>query len=463
MKQMLKILTSLMVVMTLVVSPVFATSISINGDGIVYTEDSGRPFVDEKNRTQVPFRQTIEALGAKVDWDNTNKIAIAEKDEIKVEIPIGKSYIFVNGEKVINDTAAIIKNNRTYLPIRIVLEAFGYEVSWDNDSKTVIATDGSSNITLSSITIHMIDVGQGDSMFIDNGEYEILIDAGPVSAGKTVSEYIKKYVDGPIDLVIATHAHEDHIGGIPEVYKNYDVLQTVYSGETANTKAFQNFYNGMISEASYKEDADMTFSFGDLDVNIIELLDNDSNSNNNSVCSYITYGDFSILTNGDGEAKTESILANKVSSPVTVFKAGHHGSETANTNTLLSVIKPEITLISAAANNSYNHPHTAALKNILKYGNAYGTWKDGNIVIKTNGDDYTCSAVYKLSTSDANDNGNTTQVTPAQTDYVGNINSKIFHFENCSSVSRMNEENKIFMTRSEFVKLGYDPCQRCKP
>ena len=458
MKQILKILTSLMVVITLVASPVFATSVSISGDDIIYTEDSGKPFIDENNRTQVPFRQTIEAIGADVYWDNTNKIAIAEKGEIKVEIPIGKSYIFVNGEKVVNDTAALIKNNRTYLPIRIVLEAFGYEVSWDNDSKTVIAISD-----LEFITIHMINVGQGDSMFIDNGDYEILIDGGPVAAGETVSNYIEKYVDGPIDLVIATHSHEDHIGGLSEIYKNYDVLQTVYSGETATTKAFQNFYNGMLSEVSYKEDADMTFNFGELEVNIIELLDNDSNSNNNSVCTYITYGNFSILANGDGESKTESILANKISTPVTVFKAGHHGSKTANTNALLSVIKPEITLISAAANNSYDHPHKAALENILKYGNAYGTWKDGNIVIKTNGDDYTCSAVYKLSVSDANDNDNTTYVTPVQADYVGNLNSKIFHYENCSSFSRMNDENKIFMTRSEFVKLGYDPCQRCNP
>ena len=153
MKQILKILTSLMVVITLVASPVFATSVSISGDDIIYTEDSGKPFIDENNRTQVPFRQTIEAIGADVYWDNTNKIAIAEKGEIKVEIPIGKSYIFVNGEKVVNDTAALIKNNRTYLPIRIVLEAFGYEVSWDNDSKTVIAISD-----LEFITIHMINV-----------------------------------------------------------------------------------------------------------------------------------------------------------------------------------------------------------------------------------------------------------------------------------------------------------------
>ncbi|MCR5482240.1 MAG: copper amine oxidase N-terminal domain-containing protein [Clostridia bacterium] len=111
--------------------------IEINNKAVNYTSDSGVPFIDGSNRTQVPFRVTMEDFGCKVSWDQKTKTAIAEKDGIKVEVPIGANYIIKNGTKISNDTAALIKDGRTYLPIRKVLEAFDAQIEWDNKSNIV--------------------------------------------------------------------------------------------------------------------------------------------------------------------------------------------------------------------------------------------------------------------------------------------------------------------------------------
>ncbi len=114
--------------------------VSINSVKVNFDENTGSPFVDENYRTLVPFRKAIETYGASVEWDNEARIAIAVKGDIKVEVPIDKNYITVNGEEKATDTAAKIVNGRTYLPIRAVIEAFGSSVEWDQGLSTVVIT-----------------------------------------------------------------------------------------------------------------------------------------------------------------------------------------------------------------------------------------------------------------------------------------------------------------------------------
>lgn len=124
-------------------STVFANNeiiIRIDSEKVEFNEDIGYPFLDENSRTQVPFRATLEKFGAEVEWDNENRTAIAKKDEIVVKVPIGEKFILKNDEKIETDTVALIKNGRTYLPIRHVIEAFGSEVEWDKKLNTVVIT-----------------------------------------------------------------------------------------------------------------------------------------------------------------------------------------------------------------------------------------------------------------------------------------------------------------------------------
>lgn len=114
--------------------------VAIDSVPVEFSEDTGSPFVDENYRTLVPFRKALESYGATVEWDNESRIAIAVKDDIKVEVPVDQNYIIVNGQQKSNDTAAKIVNGRTYLPIRAVIEAFGSSVEWDQSLKTVVIT-----------------------------------------------------------------------------------------------------------------------------------------------------------------------------------------------------------------------------------------------------------------------------------------------------------------------------------
>ncbi|MDD4564215.1 MAG: stalk domain-containing protein [Eubacteriales bacterium] len=154
--------------------PTYATNISINNQKVQFTESSGTPFIDSANRTQVPFRQTLEAFGATVSWDKVNNMAVAVKDGVTVQVPIGASYIIKDGQQITNDTAALIKNGRTYLPIRAVLEAFGADVSWDSGTQTVVAVSSQSEKEYKKIVVDggnmsgnreanvVVDIGFGD-------------------------------------------------------------------------------------------------------------------------------------------------------------------------------------------------------------------------------------------------------------------------------------------------------------
>ncbi len=178
---MRKTLSAIIVTFMLVASfiPVYATNISIDKQNVQFTETSGMPFIDSANRTQVPFRQTMEAFGATVSWDSANKIATAEKNGITVQVPIGVSYIIKDGQQITNDTAALIKDGRTYLPIRAVLEAFGASVSWDGSTQTVVA------LTTGGTTTAANDSFEGYKKIVVNGgdmsgsrEANVVVDIG---------------------------------------------------------------------------------------------------------------------------------------------------------------------------------------------------------------------------------------------------------------------------------------------
>lgn len=119
-------------------------AIQIDGQNVPFSQSTGTPFVDQNNRTQVPFRVVLESFGCQVTWDNNQKMAYASKDGILVCIPIGQNYFWINGTTVQNDTQAMMKDGRTYLPIRAVLEAFGAAVEW-NPEEQMIRVDSDGN------------------------------------------------------------------------------------------------------------------------------------------------------------------------------------------------------------------------------------------------------------------------------------------------------------------------------
>ena len=109
-------------------------------------EGYGKPFIDERNRTLIPVRKPLEAIGASVSYDAEHRIVTASKNGITVKIPIGENTITVNDSNVVMDTKAVIKDGRTYIPLRAVFSAFGYDLNWHDNSKTVYLNQTPNNI-----------------------------------------------------------------------------------------------------------------------------------------------------------------------------------------------------------------------------------------------------------------------------------------------------------------------------
>jgi len=129
----------LFIALLLLCSISYANNIKIIVDNneVVFSDESGIPFIDENGRTQVPFRATLEEYGAVVSWDAERNMALATKDGIEIGVPIGHKCIYKNGSEIVVDSGALIKEGRTYLPIRAVMEAFGCEVGWDQGLSAV--------------------------------------------------------------------------------------------------------------------------------------------------------------------------------------------------------------------------------------------------------------------------------------------------------------------------------------
>lgn len=122
--------------------PASDIGVTIDEEAVVFQNGYGKPFIDENDRTLVPLRGVMEAFGAAVSWNNDARTADIVKDGTTVRVPVGQAYITVNGIQVINDTSAVIRDNRIYLPVRVVLEAFGACVAWDNYTRTVVVMTG---------------------------------------------------------------------------------------------------------------------------------------------------------------------------------------------------------------------------------------------------------------------------------------------------------------------------------
>ncbi|TJX15210.1 copper amine oxidase N-terminal domain-containing protein [Tissierella creatinini] len=141
-KQFLKVV--LIFTMLLAISTVSSAEgdiiVRIDSQPVVFTENSGAPFIDNNDRTLVPLRVTMESYGTQVEWNPDTRIATVKKDDVTVEVPLGQKYILKNGQEILIDTESVIKEDRTYLPIRAVIEAFGSEVQWDKHTKTVVIT-----------------------------------------------------------------------------------------------------------------------------------------------------------------------------------------------------------------------------------------------------------------------------------------------------------------------------------
>lgn len=243
---------------------------------------------------------------------------------------------------------------------------------------------------------HYIDVGQGDSEFIEfpNGE-TMLIDAGPTDAGDKVVEYIKDLGYTKIDYVVGTHPHADHIGGMRKVVNSFDIGQIYMPKASTNTKTFENLLTAIDNKGLTIKTAKAGVNIIDESNFTVEMIAPVQESYTNNLNLYsavimIEYGDTKFLYMGDAEAENEQEITADVSADV--IKVGHHGSNTSSSQEFVERVSPSLAIFSLGEGNSYNHPHKEPVARWTEIGaKLLRTDQYGSITVKSDGKDYTYS------------------------------------------------------------------------
>ena len=259
--------------------------------------------------------------------------------------------------------------------------------------QTPISPEAGTPPTLSAqLNVHFIDVGQGDAILIDLEDTEILIDGGDKSPG--VVSYISQYVDGTLEVVIATHPHADHIGGLIEVLNTFEVKQIWHNGDKSDSATYRNFMAAVQSENAEVHIAKVhdVINADGLSFYVHNPSRTFSSTNNNSIVLYFAHGEIDFLFTGDAEKEAEGAMMALSSVPVPdveILKVGHHGSKTASSKDFVAITSPEFAVYMAGEGNRYGHPHEESITALSAVGaNIYGTDIYGNIVVTTDGETY---------------------------------------------------------------------------
>lgn len=292
----------------------------------------------------------------------------------------------------------------------------------------------------SGFSIHFLDVGHGDAAIVLCGDEVMMIDCGD---GSFTQSYLTDTLNiNHIDYMIATHPHEDHIGGLAGVLDACTV-ETIYGYDCQDYA--NNFLTPTVGD---------TFFLGAATVQFLSPAREYDNVNDMSIIVKIVYGNTSFLFTGDAEIEAEyDLLESEYDLHSTVLKVGHHGSDTSSSYDFLRRVKPRYAIISVGENNLYGHPSEATLDRLSDVGaTIYRTDINGTIVCHSDGN----SLTFELEKDFVEEEKEIT--------YIGNKNTKKFHYSSCSSVSDMKSKNKIeFSSRDKAINKGYVPCKRCNP
>ncbi len=244
--------------------------------------------------------------------------------------------------------------------------------------------------------VRFLDVGQGDAILVTTDKNQkILIDGGPGSRlAKPLSRYFS-FNDSVIDLVVLTHPHADHLGGILYVLNKFKVKNLVFQANDYDTRGFANFLK--LAEKQRLQGAKVlavqngdVLSLGPVRLKVFWPPQKDyfvSKTNNQSIVLLLSYGDFDVFLPGEQEIDEAKKMISQVTlTPVEVLKVSHHGSKNGLDDNLLNLLKPDLAVISVGKGNSYGHPHSEPLELLSKYTiNVLRTDLNGTIDVMSDG------------------------------------------------------------------------------
>jgi len=249
-----------------------------------------------------------------------------------------------------------------------------------------------------TLTVWVLDVGQGDSILLrsPNGK-TMLVDAGEASAYPAVDAALERHAIAALDVVVATHPHNDHIGGMAKLIAEYPIAAFYLPNAVHTTRTFENMIDALeqagvpVWPALGGPDAFLPWD-EDVEVRILSPLPEGDydDLNDYSVVLRVKYGDTAILLTGDAEARAEEQMLAALDASLlraAVLKLGHHGSSTSTSRAFLRAVNSQSAIASLGAGNSYGHPHQETLDALAAYGvTLYRTDLMGEITVVLDGE-----------------------------------------------------------------------------
>ncbi|MDN5276106.1 MAG: competence protein ComEC [Clostridiales bacterium] len=273
-----------------------------------------------------------------------------------------------------------------------------FKISGENNFKSSGDVPGKKDITSfekdgiinDGLTVHFIDVGQADSILITMKDAAMLIDAGNNADSQLVVDYIKDRGITALDYVVATHPHEDHIGGMDAVINAFEVESIIMPRVDSTTKTFEDVLEA-ISNKGLKITPPVPgtkYSLGEAEFTI--LAPNSASyedTNDYSVAIKLQYGATSFLFTGDAGFESEGEMLEKgYDLRADLLKVAHHGSKYSTSMEFLEAVQPKIAVISVGEDNDYGHPAPETIQRLRQAGaEIYRTDESGTIIATSDG------------------------------------------------------------------------------
>ena len=256
-----------------------------------------------------------------------------------------------------------------------------------NESES--STPNNINLELNSpLTILFLDVGQAESILVKSDNHYMLIDAGNNVDGKKIVNFFKSINVSEFEYVFGTHAHEDHIGGLDNIIKNFKINNFYMPSDVTTTTTFLEVLNALEKKKVTFQTPEIgtKLMLGNSEIEVMSIKENQEDLNDTSIVLKLTYKNISILFTGDITSNTERELLNK-NIESTVLKVAHHGSKYSNSAAFLRKVNPKYAVISCGKNNEYFHPHQVVIDKLEKLNTKiYRTDLLGTIILESDGE-----------------------------------------------------------------------------
>ena len=223
------------------------------------------------------------------------------------------------------------------------------------------------------LSVHIIDVGQGDCILIQTPEEKnILVDGGDENTYKIIKTYLKLNKVKKLDIVIATHLDKDHIGSLDDIITNFNVNKVYTPDQKDDSSHYYNLVKACKNKnlkINYLGKDDSIKISNDTVINVLSPSYIQDNNNQNSIVFNLEYKDMDFLFTGDCEEPNEIEIVNSFElDNIDFLKVAHHGSNSSSTENFIKDITPSIAVISCGYKNQYGHPHKSTLDTLKKYG-----------------------------------------------------------------------------------------------